>query len=129
MTNSTPAQLLFRTGEALSPELLKVNRESPVDALLSHPLDGAYYHERTPDPSRILVPLLDIGNWEDFDASIGYVAAASKSKWLRIQTGDHLTPFYSEEALALQKRFFAHFLKGAKNGWERKRLRSLSKRL
>ena len=31
------------TDEALSPELLKLNRESPVDVLLSHPLDGAYY--------------------------------------------------------------------------------------
>ena len=47
------------------------------------------------------------------------MAAASQSKWLRIQTGDHLTPFYSEETLALQKRFFDHFLKGKNNGWDK----------
>ena len=43
------------TGEALSPELLKLNRVSPVDALITHPLDDAYYHERTHDASRIQV--------------------------------------------------------------------------
>lgn len=56
------------------------------------------------------------GNWEDWTSIDGCVAAASKSKWVRIQTGDHLTPFYSEEALAIQQRFFDHFLKGEKNG-------------
>jgi predicted acyl esterase len=105
------------TGDALSSELLKQNRVSPVEAWLSQPLDGAFYQERTPDPSRIVVPLLCVGNWEDWSIK-GYEAAASKSKWLRIQAGDHLTPFYSEEALAVQKRFFDHFLKGENNGWE-----------
>ena len=105
------------TGEARSPELLKQDRVGPVDAWLSQPLDGAFYRERTPDPSRIVIPLLCVGNWEGWSEK-GYVAAASKAKWLRIETGDHLTPFYSEESLAVQKRFFDHFLKGQKNGWE-----------
>jgi uncharacterized protein len=105
------------TGEALSPELLKQNRVSPVEAWGSQPLDGTFYQGRMPDPSRIVVPLLCVGNWEGWSIH-GYVAAASKRKWLRIETGDHLTPFYSEESLAVQKRFFDHFLKGQKNGWE-----------
>jgi predicted acyl esterase len=106
------------TGEALSAELLKQNRIDPVQAWVSHPYDGAYYHERTPDGSRIAVPLLCVANWEDW-STVGYMAAASKSKWLRIETGDHLTPFYSEESFELQKRFFDHFLKGAKDGWDK----------
>ena len=105
------------TGEARSPELLKQDRVGPVDAWLSQTLDGAFYHERTPDPSRIVSPLLCVGNWEGWSEK-GYVAAASKAKWLRIETGDHLTPFYSEESLTVQKRFFDYFLKGQKNGWE-----------
>jgi uncharacterized protein len=105
------------TGEVRSPELLKQDRVGPVDAWLSQPLDGAFYHERTPDPNRIVVPLLCVGNWEGWSEK-GYVAAASKAKWLRIETGDHLTPFYSEESLAVQKRFYDHFLKGEKNGWK-----------
>ncbi|MBV8397740.1 MAG: CocE/NonD family hydrolase [Acetobacteraceae bacterium] len=105
-------------GAPLSPDVLKGNRVDPVEAFAKHPFDNAYYHQRTPDGSRITVPLLDVANWTDWSTQ-GYLAAASKQKWLRIQTGDHLTPFYSEESLALQKRFFDHFLKGANNGWEK----------
>ncbi|MDN7500214.1 CocE/NonD family hydrolase [Burkholderia gladioli] len=106
------------TGAALSPEVLTHNRVDPVGAFAKHPFDDDYYRQRTPDGSRITVPLLDVANWTDWSTA-GYLAAASKQKWLRIQTGDHLTPFYSDEALALQKRFFDHFLKGADNGWEK----------
>lgn len=105
------------TGSALSPELLSQNRVAPLEAWASHPFDAAYYHERTPDGSRIKVPLLAVANWEDW-STVGYTAAASKSKWLRIETGDHLTPFYSEESFALQKKFYDHFLKGIQNGWD-----------
>lgn len=106
------------TGTPLSSAALKRNRVDPVEAFAKHPFDDAYYRQRTPDGSRITVPLLAVANWTDWSTQ-GYLAAASKQKWLRIQTGDHLTPFYSEESLALQKRFFDHFLKGRDNGWER----------
>jgi predicted acyl esterase len=106
------------TGAPFSPDVLKQNRVDPVEAFAKHPFDDAYYHQRTPDGSRIAVPMLDVANWTDWSTQ-GYLAAVSKQKWLRIQTGDHLTPFYSEESLALQKRFFDHFLKGLNNGWER----------
>jgi len=106
------------TGKPLSPDALKQNRVDPVEAFARHPFDDAYYRQRTPDGSRITVPLLDVANWTDWSTE-GYRAAASKQKWLRIQTGDHLTPFYSDESLALQKRFFDHFLKGVNNGWEK----------
>ena len=102
----------------LSPELLKQNRVAPVETFAKHPFDDAYYRERTPDGSRITVPLLDVANWTDWSTE-GYLASTSKQKWLRIQTGDHLTPFYSDDAIALQKRFFDHFLKGVDNGWEK----------
>lgn len=106
------------TGTPLSAEALKQNRVDPVQAFARHPFDDAYYRERTPDGSRITVPMLAVANWTDWSTA-GYLAAASKQKWLRIQTGDHLTPFYSDEAIALQKRFFDRFLKGANNGWEK----------
>lgn len=106
------------TGSPLSPEVLKQNRRDPVEAFAGHPFDDAYYRARTPDGSRITVPLLDVANWTDWSTA-GYLAAASEQKWLRIQTGDHLTPFYSEGSVALQKRFFDHFLKGVNNGWEK----------
>ncbi|MCX2561208.1 CocE/NonD family hydrolase [Acetobacter farinalis] len=106
------------TGAPLSADILKQNRVDPVVAFSKHPFDDAYYQQRTPDGARITVPLLDVANWTDWSTQ-GYLAAASRQKWLRIQTGDHMTPFYSEQALALQKRFFDHFLKGLDNGWEK----------
>lgn len=106
------------TGAPLSPEVLMQNRVDPVGAIGKHPFDDDYYRQRTPDGSRITVPMLDVANWTDWSTA-GYLTAASRQKWLRIQTGDHLTPFYSDEALALQKRFFDHFLKGVNNGWEK----------
>lgn len=106
------------TGEPLPADVLRQNRVDPVEVFAKHPFDDEYYRQRTPDGSQITVPLLDVANWTDWSTE-GYRAAASKQKWLRIQTGDHLTPFYSEESLALQKRFFDHFLKGADNGWEK----------
>lgn len=106
------------TGAPLSPDALKRNRTDPVEAFARHPFDDAFYRDRTPDGSRIAVPLLDVANWTDWSTQ-GYLAAVSRQKWLRIQTGDHMTPFYSEESLALQKRFFDHFLKGVDNGWEK----------
>jgi uncharacterized protein len=111
------------TGEALPPQLLKVNRVSPTEVQRSQPFDAASYRERTPIGARIQVPVLSVGNWggqalHGRGNIEGYLATGSKQKWLRIHTGDHHAPFYAPESVALQKRFFDHFLKGEKNGWE-----------
>jgi predicted acyl esterase len=109
------------TGAPLPAELLKANRLSIAEG--SQPLDNAYYRERTPNGARITVPLLSVGNWGGQGLHgrgniEGYLAAASNSKWLRIHAGDHHAPFYTEESLALQKRFFNRFLKGDSNAWD-----------
>jgi predicted acyl esterase len=86
-----------------------------------HALDDVYYRSRTPDLSRIKVPLLSVGNWGGVGLHLrgnieGYLGAASAYKWLRIHTGNHFTPFYGEEGRALQERFFDYWLKGHENG-------------
>ncbi len=53
------------------------------------------------------------GNFE------GYVAAASKQKWLEVHGNSHFAPFYRKDGEKLQKRFFGHFLKGENTGWEK----------
>lgn len=106
------------TGEPLSPELLKINRVDVVAGFRAYPLDGAYWRQRTPDPDRIRTPFLNVGNWQGWSID-GYESSNSPAKWLRMQVGDHLTPFYSEEALSMQKRFFGHFLKAEDNGWDK----------
>ena len=106
------------TGEALPPDLLKLNRVPIVDTFAAYPLDGAYWSQRRPDPSRVVVPFRAAANWQGW-STLGFEVAASPSKWLSIHAGDHLTPFYDETEIAEQKRFFAHYLKGEDNGWEK----------
>jgi len=110
--------------ETLSPEELEKNRENMWAEILSRPLDGPYYRERTADLSRVTVPLLSAANWGgqglhtrgNFE---GFMGAASRQKWLEVHGGSHWAPFYTDYGVKLQKRFFDHFLKGAANGWDR----------
>src|SRR6202048_5434062 len=52
----------------------------------------------------------------DFGA---FTQAASKQKWLEGHPGRHEEWFYVPYGMALQKRFFDHFLKGEQNGWDK----------
>jgi predicted acyl esterase len=109
--------------ETLSEEELVSNRTDMWAGVLKHPLMGPYYHERTGNLSKVVTPLLSAGNWGgqglhprgNFE---GYARAASKQKWLEVHGGSHWAPFYTDYGVKLQKRFFDHFLKGAKNGWD-----------
>jgi predicted acyl esterase len=70
------------------------------------------------------VPFLSAANWGgqglhprgNFE---GFVRAASAHKWLEAHGLEHWTHFYTDYGVALQRRFFDHFLKGTDNGWER----------
>ena len=93
-------------------------------SFLSRELWDDYYAERSPDLSGVTVPLLSAANWGgqglhtrgNFE---GFVGAGSKQKWLEAHGGSHWAPFYTDYGVALQKRFFDHFLKGLDNGWDR----------
>jgi predicted acyl esterase len=110
--------------ETLSEEELVKNRENLWASVLSRPLDGPYYRERSGDLSKVRVPLLSAANWGgqglhprgNFE---GFMRAASKDKWLEVHGGSHWAPFYTDYGVKLQKRFFDHFLKGIANGWDR----------
>jgi len=110
--------------ETLDEADLAKNREDMWNELLSRPLDGAYYRERTADLSKITVPLLSAANWGgqglhtrgNFE---GFMGAASRQKWLEVHGGSHWAPFYTDYGVKLQKRFFDHFLKGVANGWDK----------
>jgi predicted acyl esterase len=110
--------------ETLSEEELVKNREDLWASVLSLPLDGPYYRERSGDLSKVSVPLLSAANWGgqglhprgNFE---GFMRAASKDKWLEVHGGSHWAPFYTDYGVTLQKRFFDYFLKGIANGWDR----------
>lgn len=110
------------TGPALSEALLAGNRADHPADLLRHALDDAWYRERTPEFGRIEVPLLSAGNWGGQGLHLrgnieGFMRAGSQEKWLFLHVGTHFESFYLPDYVAVQKRFFEHYLKGVDNGW------------
>jgi predicted acyl esterase len=109
--------------ETLGEEELGALRRDFYEDCLRNPLaTDEYWRSRMPDFSRITVPLLSAANWGgqglhprgNFE---GFVRAASSEKWLEVHGIEHWTHFYTNYGLALQKRFFGHFLKGEDTAW------------
>lgn len=107
----------------LSDAELKRNRADLDGEAERRELIDDYYRQRMPDFSKITVPLLSAANWGgqglhprgNFE---GFLRAASREKWLEVHGHTHLTHFYSNYGMSLQKRFFARFLKGESSGWD-----------
>ncbi|HSG64222.1 MAG TPA: CocE/NonD family hydrolase [Gammaproteobacteria bacterium] len=110
--------------ETLSDAELAANRSDFGNEIRSHPLDDDYHRERSAKWDKIDVPFLSAANWGgqglhprgNFE---GFMRAASKHKWLEVHGLEHWTEFYTDYGVRLQQRFFAHFLKGEDNGWDR----------
>jgi predicted acyl esterase len=112
------------TGPALSDELLAGNRTDHVAEHRRHHLNDEWHRGRTPDIAAISAPLLSAGNWGGPGVHLrgnvgGFVDAGSREKWLSLHIGTHYESFYLPAYVAMQKRFFEHYLRGADNGWER----------
>lgn len=111
--------------DTLSDEELARNRSHFGDEILAHPLLDDWHKERSPAWDKITVPLLSAANWGgqglhtrgNFE---GFVRSASPQKWLEVHGLEHWTHFYTDYGIAIQKQFFAHFLKGERNGWDKR---------
>ncbi|GAA3080516.1 CocE/NonD family hydrolase [Pseudonocardia yunnanensis] len=107
----------------LSAEDLVANREDSAAELLIHGFDDQYYRDRSPELEKITVPVLSATNWAHHlhtrGGFEGYRRAGSERKWLEVHGLEHFTEFYTDYGVALQKRFFGHFLKGEDTGWDR----------
>ena len=110
--------------ETLPDKQLAANRCEFGDEILAHPLDDEYHRARSAVWDKITVPFLSAANWGgqglhprgNFEA---FMRAASKEKWLEAHGLEHWTHFYTDYGVALQKRFFGHYLKGEANGWDK----------
>lgn len=119
----------IRDGEWVSgPETLdkaaleRSRRDWRVDIRDNKFATDKFWTSRYPDFSRIDVPLLSSANWGGQGLHLrgnieGFQQAASRQKWLDFHCLEHWTEFYTKTGVALQKRFFAHFLKDEDNGW------------
>jgi predicted acyl esterase len=111
--------------ETFSDAQLAANRSEFGDTILAHPLDDDYHQARSPQWDKVKVPFLSAANWGgqglhprgNFES---FVRAASKDKWLEVHGIEHWTHFYTDYGIAIQKQFFAHFLKGERNGWDKR---------
>jgi predicted acyl esterase len=118
----------FVAGPAtLTEEELGGNRAEMGTDHLAHPLDDEFHRSRSPDWSKVTVPFLSAANWGAQGIHLrgnieAFVRAASKEKWLEVHGLEHWTHFYTDYGVALQKRFFAHYLKGEANGWKEKQV-------
>ena len=108
--------------ETLTEEQLGANREDLGASAQNHTLEDDYWKERTPDLSKINIPLLSSANWGgnglhprgNFE---GFCEAGTEDKWLEVHGIEHWTEFYTDYGREIQLAFFDHFLKGKKNGW------------
>ncbi|GGZ05498.1 acyl esterase [Novosphingobium colocasiae] len=89
-------------------------------------IDDPYHAEKLemlamlPD---VAVPTLIGGSISDQakhtrDAFENFMTVGSSDKWLYIHRDPEWAAYYDESGLALQRRFFDHFVKGIDNGWE-----------
>ncbi len=106
----------------LSADALAAKRMALLDELRARALTDPFYTGWVPDLSAIDVPFISVGNFGNVGLHLrgnveAFDQAASKHKWLRLIVGDHVLPAYAPHALAMQIRFFDHFLKGRDNGW------------
>ena len=104
-------------------ELAKNCADTPGEAK-RHVLCDDYYAARTAEFEKIKAPLLSAANWGGVGLHTrgnfeGWLRAGSQQKWLEVHGDTHFTHFYSKYGETLQKRFFAHFLKGEDSGWSK----------
>jgi uncharacterized protein len=103
-------------------ELAAKRRDWRVDSRVSRLAADTFWTSRLPDFSQIVTPLLSAANWGGQGLHLrgnveGFLNARSPQKWLDLHVFEHWTEFYTRQGIALQKRFFGHFLKEEDNGW------------
>lgn len=111
------------TGTPIPAALLPGNRADLMRDMQDHTLRDAWFADRSARLDRIEVPLLSAANWggpaNHLRGNIeGWLNAGSRDKWLFGHIGTHYESFYLPQYVAIQKRFFDHYLKGRDNGWD-----------
>ena len=122
LTNRNTGELVAGP-DTLSDAELAHNRSDFPGEINAHPLEDDFHRARSAQWDKVVVPFLSSGNWGGSSLHLrgnteGFLRAASTQKWLEIHGREHWTEFYTDYGIALQKRFFDHFLKGLNNGWD-----------
>ncbi|MBN8920464.1 MAG: CocE/NonD family hydrolase [Rhizobiales bacterium] len=110
--------------EQLSEQELDATRADNLANARAREMDDGWYRAQSPDWSKVVTPFISPANWAGFGLHPrgnfeAFTQAAAKEKWLEGHPGRHEEWFYLPFGMALQKRFFDHYLKGEKTGWEK----------
>jgi putative CocE/NonD family hydrolase len=121
MTNWFTAHLMHHTQGRAARNVPDAWQTNTLWHWLHHNLDSGAFRGAQAQWDRITVPMFTVGNWTGFALHLrgnteAFMRAASKHRKLRIHTGSHVHPFYTEEGRQDQLRFFDHWLKGIDNG-------------
>src|SRR3974390_3175077 len=121
MTNWFTAHLMHHTVGRASQLIPNAWQTNTLHFWLSNNLDSGAFRGAQAQWDKITVPMFSVGNWTGFGLHLrgnteAFMRAASKHKKLRIHTGSHVHPFYTEEGSQDQLRFFDYWLKGIDNG-------------
>ena len=111
------------TGQPIMDEQLQGNRLDYPAQLAKRDLWDEWFSDRSAKLDRINVPLLTAANWGGPGIHLrgnfnGFTQTGSTDKWLFAHIGTHYESFYLPHYVAIQKRFFHHFLRGEENGWQ-----------
>ena len=121
MTNWFTAHLMHHKLGRASRQVADGWQTNMLNFWLSHNLDSGAFVGAQADWDKITVPFLSVGNWTGFGLHLrgnteAFVRSKSKHKKLRVQTGSHVHPFYTEEGRQDQIRFFDYWLRDIDNG-------------
>jgi predicted acyl esterase len=121
MTNWFTAHLMHHTVGRASQNLPNAWQVNTLHFWLANNLDSGAFRGAQAQWDKITVPMLSVGNWTGFGLHLrgnteAFMRAASKHKKLRIHSGSHVHPFYTEDGKRDQLRFFDYWLKGIDNG-------------
>lgn len=102
-------------------KLMRPQSDSFRAAQKQHPLRDAWWAARAPAIEDIDVPALVCGSFSDHSLHSrgsfeGFRRLGSTQKWLYTHRGPKWSAYYGAESLALQARFFDHFLRGQETG-------------
>jgi predicted acyl esterase len=101
---------------------LVAHRTDSVAELRARPYNDEFYQERSAELEKITVPVLSAANWGHDLHTRGnfesHARVSSAHKWLEVHGLEHFAEFYTDYGVALQKRFFGHFLAGENTGWD-----------